>query len=69
VIVRAPNARAAGWALAGVAATALLGGAVMALAAERQAPVLVLDLGALPRPRQLSPPWRRPRRRWWPPRP
>lgn len=48
MIVRAPNARAAGWALAGVAAAALLGGAVMALAAERRAPVLILDLGALP---------------------
>jgi len=48
VIVRAPNARTVGWTLAGVAAGALLGGAVMALAAERQAPVLILDLGVLP---------------------
>jgi len=48
VIIRAPNPRIAGWALAGVAAAALLGGAVMALAAERQSPVLVLDLGVLP---------------------
>ena len=42
MIVRAPNARTVGWTLAGVAAAALLGGAVMALAAERQAPVLIL---------------------------
>lgn len=44
-----PDARAVGWTMAGVAATALLcGAAAVALAAERQAPALVLDLGALP---------------------
>lgn len=48
MIVRAPNARTVGWTVAGVAAVALLGGAVMALAAERQAPVLILDFGVLP---------------------
>ena len=44
-----PNARAVGWAMAGAAAVALLcGAAAVALAAERQAPVLFLDLGAMP---------------------
>lgn len=44
-----PDARAVGWAMAGAAAVALLcGAAAVALAAERQAPVLFLDLGAMP---------------------
>lgn len=44
-----PDARAAGWAMAGMAATALLcGAAAVALAAERRAPVVMLDLGVLP---------------------
>lgn len=46
---RGPDTRTVGWVLAGAAAAALLcGAAAMALAAERQAPVLFLDLGALP---------------------
>lgn len=44
-----PDARAVGWAMAGTAAVALLcGAAAVALAAERQTPVLFLDLGAMP---------------------
>jgi protein TonB len=53
-MVRGPGARAAGWALAGTLASALLYGvAAMALASERQAQVVILDLGALP-PAALS---------------
>ena len=44
-----PDARAVGWAMAGAVAMALLcGAAAVALAVERRAPVLMLDLGALP---------------------
>ena len=49
MIAQGSKARAAGWILAGSAASALLfGAAALALAAERPPPVLFLDLGALP---------------------
>lgn len=44
-----PSSRVAGWLLAGACSLALIGGAAaFALAAERQAPVLFLDLATLP---------------------
>ncbi len=46
---RSPRSRFGGWALSATAAASLLcGAAAIALAAERQAPVLVLDLAELP---------------------
>lgn len=44
----ARRSRAGGWALAAAAASLLCGAAAFALAAERQAPVLFLDLAELP---------------------
>jgi protein TonB len=44
-----PSSRVAGWLLAGASSLALIGGAAaFALAAERQVPVLFLDLASLP---------------------